>query len=227
MRVKAVAGFVGVMGVVFVAAAMLAQGCGGGSAASCAVGKESCPCTPGGACDPGLTCASMKCVNLGTVDGGGTAGATGTAGGTAGGGGAGASGGTAEAACANYGAVCQKINDCAPLVVKVGYGTVDKCIARSKLSCMDAFKAPDSGDHRNLCRGDPRRHMRGRDLADADGLRHQGWPDERESLRNRRAVYVGTLHEQRCHVRCLRGLRRRGLRLRRRRGLHARARLRR
>src|SRR5450432_2555224 len=148
MRVKAVAGFVGVMGVVFVAAAMLAQGCGGSSPASCAVGKESCPCTPGGACDPGLTCASMKCVNLGTVDGGGTAGATGTAGGTAGGGGAGtagASGGTAEAACANYGAVCQKINDCAPLVVKVGYGTVDKCIARSKLSCMDAFKAPDSG----------------------------------------------------------------------------------
>jgi hypothetical protein len=133
MRVKAVAGFVGVLGVVFVAAAMLAQGCGGGGA-SCAVGKETCACSPSGACDPGLTCASMKCVNLGTVDGG------------AGSGGGGAGGaGDPSAACASFSAFCQKLNDCAPLLVKLEYGTMDECTTRFTISCKDAVKAPDSG----------------------------------------------------------------------------------
>jgi hypothetical protein len=147
MRVKTVAGFVGVLGVVFVAAAMLAQGCGGSSPAACAVGKETCPCTAGGACDTGLTCASMKCVNLVTVDGGGTAGATGTAGGggAAGGGTAGAGSTDPNVACANLGAICDRFNDCAPLLVTAAYGSVDKCKTRFALSCKDAFTAPDSG----------------------------------------------------------------------------------
>ncbi len=35
-----------------------------GEAGACATGTEGCPCTPGGACDPGLECASSLCVRL-------------------------------------------------------------------------------------------------------------------------------------------------------------------
>jgi hypothetical protein len=31
----------------------------------CPIGSEGCPCTGGGACDPGLTCLSEVCVNAG------------------------------------------------------------------------------------------------------------------------------------------------------------------
>src|SRR6185369_6935386 len=37
---------------------------------SCTIGKESCACTNGGACDPGLVCLSARCVKL--TDGGST-----------------------------------------------------------------------------------------------------------------------------------------------------------
>jgi len=135
MRARVAAGFsLGVLGVVVVAAAVLAEGCGGSSPASCAVGAEGCACTQTGVCDTGLTCASNKCVNLGTVDGGGT-----DTGGAAG------SGGNASAACDTFTAYCQKLNACAPAFVKIGYGTVDECNARFKLSCVDSTKAPDSG----------------------------------------------------------------------------------
>jgi hypothetical protein len=36
-----------------------------GDGGSCSVGEEGCPCTGGGACDRGLTCASDLCVDLG------------------------------------------------------------------------------------------------------------------------------------------------------------------
>jgi hypothetical protein len=127
---KATAGVVfGAMGIVAAAVGVLAPGCGGGSA-SCTVGSEGCPCTGGGACDNGLTCASNKCVNLGTVnpDGGGAG-----------------TGGTAASACDTFTAYCAKINQCAPALVKISYGTVDECNARFKLSCVDATGAPGSG----------------------------------------------------------------------------------
>jgi len=41
-------------------------GSGGSSTTGpCEEGSESCPCTPGGACDPGLECLSNLCVDLG------------------------------------------------------------------------------------------------------------------------------------------------------------------
>jgi hypothetical protein len=49
--------------------------CGGGGplkaadAGTCVVGALRCPCTVGGACDPGLTCASQLCVKLPEADG--------------------------------------------------------------------------------------------------------------------------------------------------------------
>jgi len=110
---------------------LLAAGCGS-SGSSCSVGAEGCPCTAGGACNPGFTCASNKCVNL-SPDGGGA--------GTGGGG----TGGTAASACDTFTAYCEKINQCAPLLVKIGYGAVDECNARFKLSCVDATGAPGSG----------------------------------------------------------------------------------
>jgi hypothetical protein len=61
------------------------SGCGGDD---CRVGSESCACTAGGACDPGLSCASMRCVKLGGSTG--SAGSTGSmmgSGGSTGGGG--------------------------------------------------------------------------------------------------------------------------------------------
>jgi hypothetical protein len=46
----------------------------------CAVGEESCSCTPGGQCNPGLTCASQLCVKPdGPMGRGGTSPASSTA----------------------------------------------------------------------------------------------------------------------------------------------------
>lgn len=68
----------GLLLVVVLSGAALIPACSSGS--SCAVGSERCSCTSGGACDPGLTCASSLCVRLtGT---GGAAGMTGSAGAT-------------------------------------------------------------------------------------------------------------------------------------------------
>ena len=82
---------------------------GGGGASSgdggaCSVGSEGCACTSGGSCDPGLTCASHLCVDVGDSDphagsgglrglaGRGGAGSGGAGSGGAGSGGAGSSG---------------------------------------------------------------------------------------------------------------------------------------
>jgi hypothetical protein len=105
MRARAaVGGGVGVLGVVAVlvaaASSLLAEGCGGGGS-SCSAGKEGCACNPSGLCEVGLTCASKRCVNLSTIDGGGAgtagAGAAGTGGGMAGSSAAGTGGGMAGA----------------------------------------------------------------------------------------------------------------------------------
>ena len=45
--------------------AYLGTACPAPTADQCDVGTEGCECTPGGACDPGLTCASNTCVDLG------------------------------------------------------------------------------------------------------------------------------------------------------------------
>lgn len=51
--------------------AVLLASCGGKDGEpACDVGSERCACTPGGACNPGLTCLSMKCVNTGGGTGG-------------------------------------------------------------------------------------------------------------------------------------------------------------
>lgn len=135
MRAKAAGVFVvGVLGLVVAASGFVAQGCGGGgSSSSCTVASEGCPCTAGGSCDTGLTCLSNVCVNTG--------GGAGT-----GGGGAGTGGGqTAEQMCSSFAGYCAKLNECAPALVKLSYGTVDECSARFAISCKDAVKAPDSG----------------------------------------------------------------------------------
>jgi hypothetical protein len=134
MRMKATAGFaVGLLGLVAVGAGVLAQGCGGGSSKTCDVGSESCPCTTGGICNAGLTCASMTCVKLG-----GTGGTDGGAGGTTG-------ATDPDVACADVSKYCQKLNECAPFLLNVLYGSVDACSTRLKISCKDAFTAPKSG----------------------------------------------------------------------------------
>ena|GEM_PF-5133034 len=134
--------------VVFGALAMLAggvafTGCGGDEKASCAVGSASCPCTSGGACNPGLSCsASNVCVGPAVV--GPTVGLDG---------GATNDSGilpavtppNAEAICANQSALCTKLNECAPLVLKGIYGTLEVCKDRQKISCVDAINAPASG----------------------------------------------------------------------------------
>src|SRR6185436_8043180 len=48
--------------------------CSSTSNDSCTIGKESCACTNGGACDPGLVCLSSRCVSMP----GGASGSTGT-----------------------------------------------------------------------------------------------------------------------------------------------------
>jgi hypothetical protein len=138
MRMKAPAGFVvGFLGMVVVGVGVLSQGCGGGGGKSCDVGSESCPCTSGNICNSGLTCVSKTCVNLsgGAGSDGGAGGTTGTAG----------TSGSIDTACASFDAICQKLNTCAPALVKFNYGTVDECVKRFKISCLDASKAPDSG----------------------------------------------------------------------------------
>ncbi|MDB4983384.1 MAG: hypothetical protein JWM82_4136 [Myxococcales bacterium] len=131
MRIKGTAGLVvGVLGLVVVGAGVLAQGCGGGSSSKCDVGSESCPCTSGGICNSGLSCVSKTCVNLSGTDGG----AGGTTGST-----------DPDVACADVSKYCQKYNECAPLLLKIIYGSLDACSARLKLSCKDGFSAPKSG----------------------------------------------------------------------------------
>jgi hypothetical protein len=79
--------------------ALVACGDGGGAVA-CDVGSESCPCTAGGACDPGLVCLSDTCVVAAATGSGGAsgvAGATGTAGATGAAGNTGAAGSTGGA----------------------------------------------------------------------------------------------------------------------------------
>lgn len=44
--------------------------CGGSNGQSCAQGTERCPCYGNSTCNPGLTCASNTCVNLGGAGGG-------------------------------------------------------------------------------------------------------------------------------------------------------------
>jgi hypothetical protein len=52
----------------------LAVACGGsGGAEDCTVGSASCACTPGGGCDPGLTCALNTCVSMPGMTGAGDA----------------------------------------------------------------------------------------------------------------------------------------------------------
>jgi hypothetical protein len=57
--------------------AVLLVGCPSSDDDACLIGAEGCTCTSQGACDPGLTCASNRCVRLG---GGGTGGAGGAGG---------------------------------------------------------------------------------------------------------------------------------------------------
>ncbi|MBI5535818.1 MAG: hypothetical protein HY898_24075 [Deltaproteobacteria bacterium] len=65
----------------------------GGSNPTCPTGTEGCDCTQGGACDPGLTCYSKKCVKEGSAgEGGGGQGGSSGAGGNAGQAGTGGSG---------------------------------------------------------------------------------------------------------------------------------------
>lgn len=95
--------------------------CGGSSGQTCAQGTERCPCYGNSTCNPGLTCASNTCVNLGGAggasgSGGGsggssrggtggtnTAGTGGTSTGGTGGTNAGGSGGTGGASSAGTG----------------------------------------------------------------------------------------------------------------------------
>lgn len=62
--------------------------------ADCAVGTEGCPCTQGGACDPGLSCLSSLCVDTQGSGGSATGGSTNTGGSTSTGGGTGTGGST-------------------------------------------------------------------------------------------------------------------------------------
>lgn len=156
MRAKAAIGLVvgAIGGVLILTATFATPGCGG-SSSSCAVGSEGCSCTAGGTCDTGLSCLSKRCVNAGATAGTSGGGSTGTAGtggsvGSAGTGGSTGSAGTggsttAEAMCNTFTAYCDKINECAPLVVKLSYGSVEECRTRFAIQCKDAVKAPDSG----------------------------------------------------------------------------------
>jgi hypothetical protein len=136
MRTRAAVGFVvGCLGAVLALTVVAVPGCGGGGAATCDVGKEGCPCTGGGACNTGLTCASNKCVNPSAADGGVDSGGGDSSGGST----------DPNVACADVSKMCAKLNACAPLLVSIVYGTVEACTTRFKLSCIDAFKAADSG----------------------------------------------------------------------------------
>lgn len=52
------------LGTVVLAMWLMLPGCGSDTEKECTVGSEACQCTTGGACDPGLNCASGVCVNL-------------------------------------------------------------------------------------------------------------------------------------------------------------------
>jgi hypothetical protein len=62
---------------------VLVPACSSSNTNTCAIGKEGCPCTTGGACDPGLLCLSAHCVllegGLPTTTGTATTTGTGTA----------------------------------------------------------------------------------------------------------------------------------------------------
>ena len=52
------------LGTVVLAMWLPLLGCSSDTDKECTVGSEACQCTAGGACDPGLNCASGVCVNL-------------------------------------------------------------------------------------------------------------------------------------------------------------------
>ena len=76
-----------------VSTALTAVACGGSKGQTCAQGTEKCPCYGNSTCNPGLTCASSTCVNLGGA--GGTTGSAGMGGTTGSGGPGGSSAGDA------------------------------------------------------------------------------------------------------------------------------------
>jgi hypothetical protein len=82
------------------ASLLIAAACGGSKGQTCAQGTERCPCYGNSTCNPGLTCASNECVNLGGAGGisggggqGGVAGNGATGGSNVGGTGGASSGG--------------------------------------------------------------------------------------------------------------------------------------
>ncbi len=74
---------------------LAAGGCVAGGDSSCFVGSLGCECTPGGACDPGLTCSGGVCDRA--FGGGGSGAGAAANGGSSGSGGAGQGGGAAAA----------------------------------------------------------------------------------------------------------------------------------
>lgn len=75
--------------------------------------------------------------------GGGTGGSSGGTGGTAGSGGTGGTGGGATGDCGSVAtAACNKLQQCAPLLIQGTYGDVQTCISRVTLSCKSGTTAP-------------------------------------------------------------------------------------
>ena len=68
------------------AAVLTAAACGGSKDQACAQGTESCPCDGNSMCNPGLSCLSKVCVNVGGTGGGVGGGGQGYGGGGATGG---------------------------------------------------------------------------------------------------------------------------------------------
>ena len=98
------------------------------------VGAESCACTAGGACDPGLSCAAgtcMKSIDVNRTDGGATDAPTVSV--------------DPAVVCSEIQKYCEKLNQCGPLLISIVYGSVATCTERLKLECVDGVKAPDSG----------------------------------------------------------------------------------
>src|SRR5260221_12282884 len=85
--------------------------------AQCSVGSEGCACTPGGACDPGLSCLSKFCVD---PNGGGSG-----SGGGNGNGSGGASGSTPDSGgpmyvptnCSGTNTCCTSTADCGTIIM--------------------------------------------------------------------------------------------------------------
>ncbi len=129
-----------VLGVTFVVVAgffgglaLSVPGCGGDSPC---VGAESCACTTGGACDPGLTCLSKRCVKGAASTGDASASATDVPAAVT---------TTPAQACDDLTKICDRLNTCAPLAIKVAYGDLATCVARTRLDCLDAIAAPNTG----------------------------------------------------------------------------------